>query len=122
VIIEVGSKLLAWVFVLQTSIDQGFPKGITQDFLELVLTSRGFLSYFEPMLTGISVPHISPEQIGNYEAILPPVEEQKAICEFVSQLSQFCEQAIAKETQIVTGLRQLKTSVIADVVLGKVKV
>lgn len=97
-------------------------KGITQEFLELVLTSRKFLSYFEPMLTGISVPHISPEQIGNYQAILPPVKEQKAICEFVSQLSRSCEQAIAKEMQIVNGLRQLKASFIAEVVLGKVKV
>lgn len=97
-------------------------KGITQEFLALVLTSREFLSYFEPMLTGISVPHISPEQIGNYEAVLPPVEEQRAICEFVSQLSRSFEQALGKETQIVNGLRQLKTSVIADVVLGKVKV
>lgn len=97
-------------------------KGITQDFLALVLTSREFLSYFEPMLTGISVPHISPEQIGNYEAVLPPVEEQRAICEFVSQLSRSFEQALGKETQIVNGLRQLKTSFVADVALGKVKV
>ncbi|WP_370682219.1 restriction endonuclease subunit S [Comamonas sp. GB3 AK4-5] len=95
---------------------------ITQEFLALVLTSRGFLTYFEPMLTGISVPHISPEQIGNYEATLPPVEEQEAICKFVSQLSTSCEQAIAKETQIVNGLRQLRASVIADVVLGKRKI
>ena len=95
---------------------------ITQEFLSLVLTSRGFLTYFEPMLTGISVPHISPEQIGNYEATLPPVEEQEAICKFVSQLSRSCEQAIAKETQIVNGLRQLRASVIADVVLGKRKI
>ncbi len=95
---------------------------ITQEFLALVLTSRGFLTYFEPMLTGISVPHISPEQIGNYEATLPPVEEQEAICKFVSQLSRSCEQAIAKETQIVNGLRQLRASVIADVVLGKRKI
>lgn len=95
---------------------------ITQEFLALVLTSRGFLTYFEPMLTGISVPHISPEQIGNYEATLPPVEEQDAICKFVRQLSRSCEQAIAKETQIVNGLRQLRASLIADVVLGKRKI
>lgn len=95
---------------------------ITQEFLALVLMSRGFLSYFEPMLTGISVPHISPEQIGNYEATLPPVQEQEAICRFVSQLSRSCEQAIAKETQIVNGLRQLRVSLVADVVLGKVKI
>lgn len=95
---------------------------ITQEFLALVLTSRGFLAYFEPMLTGISVPHISPEQIGNYEATLPPFEEQEAICKFVSQLSRSCDQAIAKETHIVNGLRQLRASVIADVVLGKRKI
>lgn len=95
---------------------------IIQEFLALVLTSRGFLSYFEPMLTGISVPHISPEKIGNYEATLPPVEEQEAICTFVHQLSRSCERAIAKETRIVNGLRQLRASVIADVVTGKIKV
>ncbi|MBL8453263.1 MAG: hypothetical protein JNK97_11000 [Zoogloea sp.] len=36
-IIEVGSKLLAWVFVLQTSIDQGFPKNDLLTYLELGL-------------------------------------------------------------------------------------
>ncbi len=46
--------------------------GLLQSYLKLLLNSAHFLAYFEPILTGVSVPHISPEQIGGFPLAFPP--------------------------------------------------
>ncbi|MDP1923399.1 MAG: restriction endonuclease subunit S [Thiobacillus sp.] len=97
-------------------------KNITQDFLELVLTSRGFLSYFEPMLTGISVPHISPEQIGNFEVSLPPLNEQILICARIGEIKDQYNKAAAHQSLSLNSLVELKSSLVAEVVTGRIRV
>ena len=95
---------------------------VTQGYLELILTSKSFLSYFEPMLTGISVPHISHDQIGNFEARLPPLDEQEAICGHVSNIKTTYKMAIAHETKTLESLIELKSTLVSEVVTGKIKV
>ena len=95
---------------------------ITQEFLKLALTSRRFLFYFEPMLTGISVPHISPEQIGNFEVNLPQIDEQDAICSYVKEAKARFLDVVRWESQSISSLAELKTILIADVVTGRIKV
>ena len=36
-------------------------RGLAQSYLKLILSSPQFLAHFEPILTGISVPHVSPD-------------------------------------------------------------
>ena len=95
---------------------------VTQGYLELILTSKSFLSYFEPMLTGISVPHISHDQIGNFEARLPPIDEQESICRHVSNIKKTYKMAIAHETKTLESLIELKSTLVSEVVTGKIKV
>lgn len=94
---------------------------VTQGYLELILTSKSFLSYFEPMLTGISVPHISHDQIGNFEARLPPLDEQEAICGHVSNIKTTYKMAIAHESKTLESLIELKSTLVSEVVTGKIK-
>lgn len=96
--------------------------GVTQGYLELILTSKSFLSYFEPMLTGISVPHISHDQIGNFEARLPPLDEQEAICGHVSNIKKKYKMAVAHESKILESLIELKSTLVSEAVTGKIKV
>lgn len=49
------------------------------DFVRLALASDAFVAYFEPILTGVSVPHISPDQIKSFRIPLPPRWEQDKI-------------------------------------------
>ncbi|MCL3881903.1 hypothetical protein [Marivita sp. GX14005] len=39
---------------------------LDKKFMKLLLTSRQFLAYFEPIMTGVSVPHISPDQVNSF--------------------------------------------------------
>ncbi len=48
-------------------------------FLLLLLRGRLFAGYIAPIFTGISVPHLSPEQIKEFRVPLPPLSEQQAI-------------------------------------------
>ena len=43
--------------------------------LLLLLRGRLFAEYIAPIFTGISVPHLSPEQIRGFKVTLPPIEE-----------------------------------------------
>ena len=95
---------------------------LTQKYLELILTSEGFHAYFEPMLTGISVPHISPEQIKNFEFFVPPEIEQKSICDFVDHISQDFTKAKMYESKAIDALEEFKITLIAEAITGKIKV
>jgi len=45
------------------------------DFLALLLRSSAFVAHFAPDTTGVSVPHISPDQVRAFVIPLPPVAE-----------------------------------------------
>ena len=95
---------------------------IEPDFLERVLTGSGFKSYFEPILTGVSVPHISPDQIGGYTAAVPPLPEQKAICSFINQAEALCSKVKATEESQIQTLQTLRSTLIAHAVTGKIAI
>lgn len=92
------------------------------DFLERILTGSGYKAYFEPILTGVSVPHISPDQIGGYTAAIPPEAEQKAICAFINQSESLCVKAQSVEEAKIQTLQTLRSTLIAHAVTGKIKV
>jgi type I restriction enzyme S subunit len=96
--------------------------GIEPDYLERTLTGSGFKAYFEPILTGVSVPHISPDQIACYVAAVPPKAEQIKICEFIKEAESLgAKTARAAEAQI-ESLKTLRSTLISHAVTGRIKV
>jgi type I restriction enzyme S subunit len=96
--------------------------GIEPDYLERTLTGSGFKAYFEPILTGVSVPHISPDQIACYVAAVPPKAEQIKICKFIKEAESLgAKTARAAEAQI-ESLKTLRSTLIAHAVTGRIKV
>jgi len=57
-----------------------------QGFIWYTLFNNNFVNYVESIHTGTSIPHISMKQIADYEILVPPLEEQKAIAEVLSSL------------------------------------
>lgn len=62
---------------------------IIKEYITLILRSSLFKNAVEGQTTGISVPHISPTQVGNVAIPLPPISEQKRI---ITQIELFQEQ------------------------------
>jgi type I restriction enzyme S subunit len=59
-------------------------RGLLAEYLLALLSSEMFFAHFSPETTGVSVPHISPEQISNFTILIPPIEEQRKIVTFLA--------------------------------------
>lgn len=92
------------------------------DFLRLLLTGPSFSSYLAPIFTGISVPHLSPEQIRSFRFALPGLAEQEAIVGWAVAATVALVANMERVQREITLLREYRTRLIADVVTGKVDV
>lgn len=95
---------------------------LKQKYLQVLLSSNQFVEYFKPILTGISVPHISPKQILSFHFALPSENEQDSILSFVENKTKWISLSIAKIEQEISQIRAYQTRLIADVVTGKIDV
>ena len=53
---------------------------VRTSFIHHLVGSRRFSDYIKPIVTGVNVPHISPDQIKAFSFRLPPLPTQDAIC------------------------------------------
>ena len=88
-------------------------------FAAQILAGQGFYSYLSPIFTGISVPHLSPEQISRFRISLPPANEQTAILDRIKQSATQIDLSISAARQKLGLLAEYRTRLIADVVTGK---
>jgi len=91
-------------------------------FLVLLLRGRLFRDYIAPIFTGISVPHLSPEQIKGFTVPLPALIEQRGIVSHVETETSGLETAISRLEREIELLREYRTRLVADVVTGKLDV
>jgi type I restriction enzyme, S subunit len=96
--------------------------GLLQEYLPLLVGGKAFADYLAPIFTGISVPHISPDQIRSFYTPLPPEDEQHAIVDHLSRASAAAEVATSRIRREIELLREYRSRLIADVVTGKLDV
>jgi type I restriction enzyme S subunit len=63
----------------------------SQDFLAYVIKSDAFERYIDAVKTGTSIPHISPQQIKEFEFLAPSKKEQDRIASILSSLDEKIE-------------------------------
>ena len=97
-------------------------KLMNTDYLLGLLSSEMFVAHFSPGTTGVSVPHISPEQINNFVVPVPPISEQDEITNFIkTQTSKF--NALTTEAQhAIELLQERRTALISASVTGQINV
>jgi len=92
------------------------------DFLVLLIAGRSFWNYLSPIFTGISVPHLSPEQIKSFRFALPNIDEQRQIVEQVAFDNAAVQSAVERMNREISLLHEFRTRLITDVVTGKLDV
>lgn len=97
-------------------------KTLSKDFLQLLLSSRKFLGYFEPELTGVSVPHISGDQIANFRFAYFPLAEQQNRATRCQRLLTENDAIMAKAELSISKLQEFRSAVITSAVTGKIDV
>lgn len=95
---------------------------IDSRFVMRLLSSRAFEAHFTPETTGVSVPHISGEQILSFVIPVPPLDEQQQICEFLeSELANL--DALNNQSELAIDLlKERRTALISAAVTGKIDV
>ena len=94
-------------------------KGGDYRFILHCIQSKAFEDTLSVSATGVSVPHISTKQIGNYVVAFPPEPEQKAICEYLERKCGQIGKMMEIKQKIIEKLQDYKKSLIYEVVTGK---
>jgi len=90
-------------------------------FIYYILQSRKFVEQINLKMTGI-IPGISVEEFKNINLILPQIEEQQKIANFLDIKTAQFDLIISKKEQLIKKLEEAKKSLISEVVTGKVKI
>lgn len=93
---------------------------IKQDYIRMLLGHDRFRQYFEPITTGVSVPHISEKQVGEFEIPIPSLEYQSTM---ISQWETFEEAEVKVRNAVRSSiglLEERRQSLIMKAVTGQI--
>jgi len=94
--------------------------GLQQDYLRLQMQSKRFQNYVETDLTGVSVPHLSPDQImGVRIPVLTDAEQNKRVGT-ARRMEEKFHQLTAKSEQAIELMKERRTALISAAVTGKI--
>ena len=91
-------------------------------FVKYWLASDSFMKSLTTETTGISVPHISTNQIQNFVVTMPTLKTQTIICDYLDSICERIEALITEKDSLIADLEAYKKSLIFEVVTGKRKV
>jgi type I restriction enzyme S subunit len=96
--------------------------GVLQDYLFLALRAPGLDAHFEPMFTGVSVPHVSPSQILSYRIPVPPLDSQQRIIERVGRVRERADRYAEAASRQVDLLLERRQALINAAVTGQLDI
>lgn len=106
----------------RTGIFKKHSNDLISTFLYYVIYSDYFKEDFKSKITATNQPNISPLDIGEIKLILPSVEEQKQIVSKLDEETKKISEVISKIKENINLLEEYKTSLIHNVVTGKIDV
>ncbi|MDS7874035.1 restriction endonuclease subunit S [Klebsiella pasteurii] len=94
-------------------------KGLTPDYLYLLLKDLAFINYIQPNQTGSDIPHISGKQILNFSCHIPSLPEQQEIVRRVEQLFAYADTIEKQVNNALTRVNSLTQSILAKAFRGE---
>ncbi|WHF42162.1 hypothetical protein [Aeromonas salmonicida] len=91
-----------------------------QTYIKLCLSSNEFRNYVEADLTGVSVPHISPDQIKGFLIRNLPYDEQVSVTKEVLQALEKLNAVERAAFNAIELLQERRTALISAAVTGKI--
>lgn len=98
------------------------PERILGEFLFRAIGSARIAEQFHVLATGVTRFALSKHDVKNAVIPLPPLDEQKAICKWLSNECKPLEDAIQRAEEEIRLIREYRDRLIADVVTGQVDV
>ena len=95
-------------------------KAYITKYMYYILLSKSFDFYVGLQSTGSTIKHLYQETFVNFIYILPSVETQKVLIEFLDKQTDEIEKLVRKSHKQVRNLKQAKQSLISEAVTGKI--
>nr|WP_249435443.1 restriction endonuclease subunit S [Enterobacter asburiae] len=96
--------------------------GYYQPFIKMCLSSFEFKAFIESDLTGVSVPHLSPEQIKSFQIRNINMEQQKRETDKAVYLCNKLTEIENKAYEVIKYLTERRSALISAAVTGKIDV
>lgn len=92
-------------------------------FLSIVLLSH-YVLYEQIYLLRMrsAQPHLNAEELNELQIVVPPINQQRIIANYIEQVESDLDQAISLTKRQIQKLKEYKTTLINDAVTGKIKV
>lgn len=107
-------------FISSTIAKINFTKSVSSRFFYFLKDSLEYTLKSIP--TGMGIPHLNPTILSNYPCPIPPLHEQIEIAEYLENKVGLIEKIITNIQTQITTLKELRKTLINDVVTGKIKV
>jgi type I restriction enzyme S subunit len=92
------------------------------EFLFYQFFAYGKRGRFNAIVNRVSIPHLTREKLVTVPFAVPPVEEQQAICRWITNECQPLDDAIARTEEEIKLIREYRDRLITDVVTGQIDV
>lgn len=92
-------------------------EGISQNFIAQIIGSDSFMEYLKSLQVGSAVPHVSGQDIKEYNFPLPPLAEQRAIAAILGTW----DEAIDLTRRLIAALKQRKQALMQLLLTGEVR-
>ena len=96
-------------------------KGANNHFLKFLMLSPLFIDIVDSSTYGTKMPRANWEFIGNLKIPLPPIEEQKAIAEFLDSEISKIDSIIGKIKKQIELIKEYKSTLINQAVCGRIE-
>ncbi len=114
---ESANIVVSTGFSVHTPLEVIYPK-----YLYYVCISDFFIAIVNEYSTGVSYPAISDNLLGRISVPVPPLDEQKAISDFLDDKCKKIDELIEQKQKQLETLAEYKKSVIYEYVTGKKRV
>ncbi|MCW3784187.1 restriction endonuclease subunit S [Defluviimonas salinarum] len=91
-------------------------------YLKAMIESKKFVAYFEPILTGVSVPHISGDQIANFRFPFIRRDEQSRRMDKLERITGSISPITRATNTSIDRLREYRAALITSAVTGQIDV
>ncbi|MEH2248064.1 restriction endonuclease subunit S [Nostoc sp.] len=99
-----------------------FSKEVFKKYIYYQILSEFIQNKISIKKSGMGVPHLFQRDINNFFILLPPLSEQKAIADYLDTKTAQIDQIIQTINTQIDKLKELRKTLINDVVTGKIKV
>lgn len=96
--------------------------GDSLEYLNYFINAARYSGYIDKISNAVSIAHFTKEKLDNLPIVLPPLQEQQQIVDYLDKKCSSIDAVISKSNSIIDKLEEYKKTLIYEYVTGKKEV